>query len=176
MGRFTIKNFVGDEELRDMIRLDKQNYAEEDQGVYETCKQWLEANPFIYTCAYDGDKLGGYIAFMPITKECYLRHINGEMKDSQIKGSDVLPFAVGQEHYCLFVSLVVDKNYRDGDVLVSLLNAFYKRLKDYERNSIVIKTIIADCVNPRVEQFAKSSGFKCVIKNKHCNIYEGNIK
>ncbi len=175
MSKFSIKTFVGDEELLDMLELDKKNYEMQDQGVYEICKQWLNANPFIYTCAYDRDKLCGYIAFMPITKECYERHIKGEIKDYQITGADVLPFVEGQEHYCLLVSLVVDEEYRDGDVLVCMLNSFYRRIKDYERRSIKIKTIIADCVNPRVEEFAKNSGFKQVIKNSNCNIYEGNI-
>ncbi len=175
MTRFNIKSFIGDEELHDIIELDKQNFSGENFTSFEICKEWIDVNPFICTCAYDRDKLGGYIAFMPITKECYLRHINGEMKDCEIRGKDVLPFVKGAEHYCLIVSLVVAKEYRDGDLLVSLLNSFYKRVKDYERNGVKIKTVIADCVNPRVEEFAKNSGFKCVIKNKHCKIYEGNI-
>lgn len=175
MSKFTIKNFITDEELYDIIELDKQNFSGENFTDFDICKEWIDVNPFICTCAYDRDKLGGYLAFMPITKECYLRHINGEMKDCDIRGKDVLPFEKGQELYCLLVSLVVDKDYRDGDILVSILNSFYKKLKGFERDGIVIKTIIADCVNPRVEEFAKNSGFKCVIKNEHCNIYEGNI-
>lgn len=175
MSKFTIKNFVGDDDLLQMLELDKKNYSEEDRGIYEVCKEWLASNPFIYTCVYNGKTLCGYLAFMPITKECYERHIKGEIKDSQITGADVLPFTPGQEHYCLLVSLVVDEEYRDGDALVCLLNSFYRQLRDYEKKGVVIKTIIADCVNPRVEEFAKNSGFKCVIKNQHCNIYEGNI-
>ncbi len=175
MTKFNIKTFVGDEELWDIIELDKKNFSEDNFTSFDTCKEWIDVNPFICTCAYDRDKLCGYIAFMPITKKCYERHIKGEMKDNEIHGKDVLPFVEGQEHYCLLVSLVVDEAYRDGDVLVSLLNSFYKRLKDCERRGIVIKTVIADCVNPRVEEFAKNSGFKQVIKNEHCNIYEGNI-
>lgn len=175
MSKFCIKTTVGDRELLDMLQLDKENYAEEDQGVYDTCKQWLRSNPDIYTCIYDGAVLCGYVAFMPITRECYARHIRGEIKDSQITSEDVLPFAEGREHYCLLASLVVDEKYRGGDVLFSLLDAFCKRLNDYDNQGIKIKTIIADCVNPRVEKFVRKSGFKQVIKNEHCNIYEGNI-
>lgn len=175
MQKFTIKNFIADEELWEIIELDKKNFTEENLATFETCKEWIDVNPFICTCAYDGTRLGGYLAFMPITKECYERHIKGEIKDSEIRGTDVLPFTVGQEHYCLLASLVVDEEYRNSDLLICLLNAFYKRLRDYQNSGIVVKTIIADCVNPRVEEFAKNSGFKQIIKNEHCNIYEGNI-
>lgn len=175
MGKFNIKTFIGEEELSEIIELDKQTFAEENVTSFETCKEWIDVNPFICTCAYERDKLCGYIAFMPITKECYEKHLKGEIIDSQIRGKDVLPFVEGVEHYCLLVSLVVREEYRNGDVLVSLLNTFYKRLKNYDKSGVKIKTIIADCVNPRVEEFAKNSGFKQIIKNEHCNIYEGNI-
>lgn len=175
MSKFIIKKFVGEQELLDMLELDKKCYATQDQGVYEICKEWLSANSDIYTCVYDGSTLCGYLAFMPITRECYEKHLKGQIKDYQITGRDVLPFTEGQEHYCLLVSLVVDEEYRDGNALVSLLHSFYRRLKDYEKRNIKIKTIIADCVNPRAEEFCQKNGFRQVIKNDHCNIYEGNV-
>lgn len=175
MGKFVIKNFIGDEELKQIIELDRKNFSDDNFTNFDICKEWIDVNPYICTCVYDQNILGGYIAFMPITKECYDRHIKGEIKDSEIRGKDVLPFEVGKEHYCLIVSLVVDEKYRDGDLLVYLLNSFYKKVKKFERDGIKIKTIIADCVNERVEEFALNSGFKCVVKNNYCKIYEGNI-
>lgn len=176
MSKFIIKKSVGERELLDMLELDKKCYSKQDQGVYEVCKEWLNVNSSIYTSVYDGSTLCGYIAFMPITRECYERHLKGQIKDFQIRGKDVLPFTRGQEHYCLLVSLVVNEEYRNGNVLVSLLHSFYNGLKDYEKNGVHIKTILADCVNPRAEEFCQRSGFEQVIKNKYCNIYEGNIR
>lgn len=176
MGNFRIKTFVSIEDVKAMCELDKKNYKTNNQVDFETCKSWYDKNPKIYTAITHNNKLIGYINFMPITEDCYNRFKSGELLEQGIMPDDILVMEPNNSYNCLFSSVVVDKKYQNTEAFTYLISSFYRNmLKLIKDNNIKINTIIADCVNKRIEEFVLSSGFKKVLKNKNYNIYEGNI-
>ncbi len=176
MSGFVIKTFVSLDDVRDMCELDKAVFSDNNLIPFEIVKTWYEKNPRIYTAIFNGSELIGYINFMPITDECYSRFVTGEKIELGINPDDILVMNPKGSYKCLFSSVVVKEEYQNTDAFFLLLSAFYKNMRHFmEENDVKITSIIADCVNPKMEQFVRDSGFKELLKKDDLNIYEGNI-
>lgn len=176
MVQYRIKNFVSLEDVKTMCEIDKKNYKVNNQVDFETCKSWYDKNPRIYTAITHNSKVIGYINFMPITEECYNNFKTGKLLEQGITADDILIMEPNNSYYCLFSSVVVDKAYQNTEAFTYLISSFYKNMLRFTtENNIKITSIIADCVNNKIEQFVLNSGFKKVLKNKNYKIYEGNI-
>lgn len=176
MKKFQVKTFVSLEDVKFMCELDKKVFKENNQVEFKICEEWYNKNPRIYTAITDSDKLIGYINFMPITEDCYNRIKNGSLQENNVPVEDILRMEKNGSYYCLFSSVVIDKAYQNTEAFTILITTFYKNMLDHlNKNNIKIVSIIADCVNKKMEQFVINSGFKRVFKNKNSNIYEGNI-
>ena len=122
------------------------------------------------------DELIGYINFMPVTDGAYKKFREGKLTEQNLTAKDVKILKPNKEYHCLFLSVVIDKKYQNTEAFTMLISNFYKNTKNYlQTHNIIIKSILADCVNKKMEQFVKNSGFKRVFKNENYNIYEGNI-
>lgn len=173
---FVVKNYIDESEIKTLCDIDKSLYSKENCVSIKTCKSWYKVNPFIYTVICDGDKIIGYINFCPITDKCYKLHSLGLIKDSQIKDTDILPFSDNASFHCLFMSVAIKKDYQNSNALYYLMQNFYMKInRIISEKHIKIKSIIADVVNEKIEKFVLDNGFKQIIKNDNCNIYEGNI-
>ena len=176
MSNFVIKNFVSKEDIKSMCELDKKVYKPENQVDPKICEGWYDKNPRIYTAIVSNNKIIGYINFMPITEDCYNKFKNGNMPEQGITPEDIEVMEPNKEYYCLFSSVVIDKAYQNTQAFTILISSFYRNLKQHvTQNNITIKSVIADCVNKKIGEFVKNSGFKQIYKDKNYNIYEGNI-
>ena len=176
MKKFQIKTFVSLDDVRQMCELDKKVFKENNQVGFDVCTSWYNKNPKIYTAITDNNKIIGYINFMPITEDSYIRIKNGSLSENSVSADDILEMKKDNSYYFLFSSVVIDKEYQNTDAFTILITTFYKNTLNYiQKNNIKITSIIADCVNKKMEQFVINSGFKRVFKNRNSNIYEGNI-
>lgn len=176
MSKFIIKNFVDLDDVKEMCELDKVNYEIDNQVSFEICKTWYKKNPLIYTAIFRDEELIGYINFMPISDQLYNNFVNGKIPEQSINPKDILVMKPGKSYYCLFSSVVIREDYKNSEAFLMLMTTFYRNMKTkLSRENITIKSIIADCVNKKMEKFVKDSGFKQVFKNKDYNIYEGNV-
>ena len=105
MKDYTILNKVDDNILKEMIALDNLVFKDKDIGNFDRCKEWLSANPDIYTVLLCNGKVIGYINFMPITDECYERFRQGKEKDYQLKKTEMTKFNSSKPLKCLFTFL-----------------------------------------------------------------------
>lgn len=170
---YKIVNKPNDKQLKEMIRLDKEVFSSTDIGVFEKCKDWLTANPEIYTILTHKAKVVGYINFVPVTDEFYARFKTGKIKDFELSSKDITGFSNDKPIKCLFTSIVVDKNYRNGKSFETLWYGFLEKLRKF---NIEVSSIIMDCVTDIGELCAK----KFLNGNYICNssngkIYEGKL-
>ena len=163
-------------DILEMIELDKTNYLGNDVGNYNDCVEWLKICPLMYTIIKSNNKIIGYINFLPITKQCYQQIKNGQKKDYELSSNDVLNFNKG-DNYCLFMSIVINKEYRNSNAFNYLFNDFVKMLANLNENGIKIKNVIADCVTAGGERLARSFKGKFICKTPtKSSIYEFDPK
>lgn len=146
MSNFKITYEANDELLKQAIEIDKHVFNKAEVGNIDMCKKWLEANKDIYTFLLDGDVLVGYINFIRLTDECFEKFYKGQTKDYKLSLSDILPFTKG-ENRCLFMSIAIRKDYRDGEAIIELRKGFDTKLKNFEKQGIHIKDVVIDCVS-----------------------------
>ena len=100
---------------------------------------------------------------------CYNKFKKGEIKDYQITKNDVLKFSKLKPNKCLFTSIVVDKSYQNGIVLLKLMQAFKEGMINKQ---IQVSHIIMDCVSDIGNKCANYIKAKLICKTNDSNIYE----
>jgi hypothetical protein len=173
MRNYTVKHQITPENLKDMIMLDSRSYTPNERGELELCLSWYHKNPDIYTVLLDGDKVIGYINFLPVKPEVYEKMKAGKMTDKKLSANDIEKFEPNKNHCCLFMSVVLDENYRLSKALLVLMEGFYKKMKTFKQQNIQIKSVLADCVSKQGELYAIRQGFSYVKHSDHNSvIYE----
>lgn len=153
---FKICHQPTDNDLREMITLDKKVFNASDCMSYDKVKTFYQLNPEIYTVIKFNDKVIGYINFTGITKECYFSFCNGNNKDYLLSIKDIAPFIQG-ENYGIITSIVLEKDFRDGKAIKLLTNAFKHKIKILEKSGKYFFGLVCDCVS--------IDGIKYVINN-----------
>lgn len=145
--KYTIKYTIDDNDIEQMLSLDKTVFEEYDTVKKNKIQEWVKVNPDLYTVIKFQEQIVGYINFMPITKLCYDKFYTGQYKDYKLKTSDIMPFKKGADNFCLFLSIVVRKDLQDTDCIKTLTKAFFRRLKNFKKQGINIVGVVADCVS-----------------------------
>ncbi len=172
-----IQHNIDDETLQQLILLDQGAYAAKDIGDFSLCKRWLGVNDKIYTVLKLGNMAVGYINFIPLKDDVFERFEQGKMKDYNLTEDDILPFTKGASLNCLFMSIVIKKEFRDGMAIIKLTQAFTQFLDELKSQGVHIKKIIQDCVSVDGIKFAINFfGSKFVCESRNSNrfgkIYE----
>lgn len=174
--KWEIEYEMDDETLKEAILLDKEAFDEIDVVDYNRCKIWLKKNNEIYTVLkYDGEFVG-YINFVAISDEAYSLYRSGEAKDYFLQSKDIMPFRRGKNHKCLLLSIVIRKEYRDGEAIKILSNALSERIQNFESRGIHISKVIQDCVSMDGIKFVLNFfGAKYVCDSLGGKIYEADL-
>lgn len=176
MKNYTIAYTATDDDIKSMLALDHSAYHGKDAGEFHRCKEWLSVNKDIYTILKLDGKVIGYINFVPLKEEVYTAFCQGHYKDFELKAQDILPFEAGKEHKCLFMSIVIDKKYRDGEALFLLLTSLRKRIRQWHKEGAYITHIITDCVSKEgVKLASRILGADFIQNSKGGKIYACNL-
>lgn len=173
MKSFEIIYHPTENEIKEMIQLDQKTYSELDCGNLQKCLRWKEKCPEIYTAIKYNNKIIGYINFAPIKKACYNKIKSGNLKDYELEESDLLNFKEGL-NYCLFMSIVIDKKFRNADVFIRLMNAFFEKINCKKQKNAIFDNVLCDCVSKEGEKLVEknfNAKFICDSKNG-TKIYE----
>ena len=127
--RLKILNKVDEDIIKKMIEIDAEVFNEEDRGTLEGCKKWVKCNPDIYTVLMYDDEVVGYINFMPITADAYIKIYNGQLKDYELQPKDIIRFFENGTFNCLFTSIVIKPEHQDTNAIIELWNGFLENLK-----------------------------------------------
>ena len=168
MKNYEIVNYPTKNDLIQLCKLDIEAYNEMDKGDLDKCLVWKKNCPEIYTALKFDGKFIGYINFVAITEDCYKKFLMGRLKDYELKDDDIISFKKG-ENYCLFMSIVIDKMYRDTEAIIRLSNAFIEKINKMKQSGVIFGNVICDCVSQDGEKFVKkvfNARFNCSSKNK----------
>lgn len=176
MGKFSIEYTPSEDDIKKLLLMDGDVFDKKDNVNIDLLKDWLKANDEIYTVLKFDNEPVGYINFAAITEECYEKFRIGENKDYKLTHRDIVPFKKGK-NFCLFMSIVIKKEFRDGKAIKILWKGFRNKLQQLEKCGKFVEQVIVDCVS--------IDGIKFTLNNLNgkyiCNssdwgkIYEGKI-
>ena len=147
MKDWQIQHKVDDETLRQLIMLDKSTYAAKDVGSFSLCKKWLQVNSEIYTILKFRNIVVGYINFVPLKDAAFERFQKGELKDYELTENDISSFVKGKNLNCLLMSIVIKKDFRDGEAIFRLTDGFTKHLENLKARGVKIVKVLQDCIS-----------------------------
>ena len=151
MKKYEVVYYPTENDVREMIELDCECFCGLDKGDLNKCLEWKNNCPDIYTAIKLDGRIIGYINFVAISKKCYYKIKAGNLKDYELKSGDILPFKRGV-NYCLFMSVVIKKRYRDTDVVIELIKHFFTKIESLKQQGAVLDNVVCDCVSSEVEQ------------------------
>ena len=158
--------------LKEAVTLDSQVFSKKDVGDLEMCKKWLEKEKNLYTFLLYKNHCIGYINFARITDDCFNKFYDGNMKDYLLTEHDILPFSKTENNRCHLISVVLLKDFRDSDAILTLNEGFMKKITKMKERGYFIDDIIIDCVSVdgikyAIEQF----NAKFITNSTHGKIY-----
>ncbi len=170
---FKIEHFLKSDYLEQMIKLDSDSYDQIDMGTYDTCMSWYRVNNDMYTILLIDEMVVGYINFIPLNKHKYDEFRMGKTRDSELTSNDITSFVAGNIHSCLLMSVVIKREFRNGDAVKILTQSWLNKLRKFKENNIYIDRIVADCVSKDGEKYIEKLGFsKVCVSNHNTLIYE----
>lgn len=165
---YEIKHKLEKDYLRQMLKLDINNYNKDDQGLYDTCMSWYLKNNDIYTILLDEKKkVIGYINFVPLTPDSYELFRKGKIYDMELTQNNILPYSSNSKVSCLLMSIVIQTEYRDTEVVKILTKALYEKLDNISKEkNVKIERILADCVSADGVKYVSYQGFQKIMDTK----------
>ncbi len=158
------------------INLDKESFTNDDVGTLNKCLDWLSVNKHIYIMVKKWNKVIGYCNIVPLKDEIYNLFIEGKYKDYMLTHEHILPYIKGNSYNLLFMSIVIEKKYRDGMLIIQFTNKIKNKFKKLQNKGIKIKNVIVDAItDDGYKLFTNTFHFKFVIESKGGKILQGQL-
>lgn len=160
------------------VGIDSHVYADEFQGVYETCINWWKKNPAIYIMLEDVEtkRIVGYINAMPLTDEYYQFIRSGATIDTDIPCEMIETYDFPDTYKLYFSSIAIDPEYHNTSAFKALFDGFMIHIMQLYEREIYFSSIVADAVSPIGEKLCKYIGLQYLEASNHgSKIYEGSL-
>ncbi len=180
MDKWEIQHKIDNNTLNQMIALDREVYSKRDLVDIDRCRQWLSVNPDIYTVLKYNGNVVGYINFVPLKDEVYAKFERGQIKDYDLTREDITSFHKGETLNCLLLSVVLKKEFRDGEAIIKLVDGFKEFLEELRTQGVMLGKIIQDCVSIDGIKFALHTFGAHFVRDSHREhgfgkIYEADL-
>ena len=138
MSEYTLKYKISNDELLELIKLDAKCYNEEyNRGTFDKCLSWYNKNDEIYICLLHNDKIVGYINFCPLTDQAYQEYRNLNLHDYDLTQNHIPKYQDNTDVKCLFMSIVISEEHRDGEAIKCLLEGLENKLIDLKNRGML---------------------------------------
>ena len=144
--------------IDDIITLDDNFYDQEYLWSNEYQYQVYERNHDSFIAVELGGKLIGYLNYLSITKDKYDQIVNSDTTVDEFELDDIIPFS--DNTYLTINSIVILKEYQDGEVIKMINNEFINKVLTNKR----VKGINGIAISPDGNKWFINMGFKHVKK------------
>lgn len=132
-----------------VMDLDRDVYEEKYAGELQNMVDRYRANRDSFVCIFDEaqDRLAGYINFFPCTPQlCESLRTTTVIRDDDIAANEIAQYVKGKNH--LFViSIAMAREYRNGEAIVALSDAWIAHLNGLVEQGYEIEDITAMAVS-----------------------------
>ena len=163
------------EDIQEVLDLEAKVYDEDSEQKLEDCLKYFAVNPEIYMFMRhkESGKIVANVDIAPITDDCYEKLRSGHFTDLDLTPEMILSYDMPYLYNIYFSSIVVDKEFRNTFLFLTMFNAVVEKFVELGEREIYAKRMIADAVTPEGEKFCKMFGMKKVKESdRHSKIYE----
>jgi hypothetical protein len=155
--------------IKQTVGIDKLIYPETFWPNYQTCYQWFERNPHIYTLLFDEStsQIIGYINAMPLELDIYTEIENGGFIDIDIPASKIREYDLPDFYPLYFASIAIHPSYHNTNAFRALYGGFINKLISFARNDIFISEIMSDAVSDEGKKLCRYTGMREIRKTTH---------
>ena len=144
--------------LEQAFEIDKLVYSPELCGVIENMQLRYARCEDTFLLAYDGDKVVGYICFLPIGDTLYAQlndPADRTMRDDDISPTEMEPWSLDRMNHLFILSVAILPAYRDGQAIRLLSNGLLEFLREKEAVGYKIGSISGSAVSEGGVNFIK---------------------
>ena len=122
------------------------------------------------------NKLVGYLNYLVLTEEKYNEMINSNITIDNFEIDEITSFYKNKNNYVTINSIVIDKDFQNGDVIKCLTERLQLILKQKSNNNYTISGMNAIAVSEDGRKALKNLGFeeqKCLDDGNYLYVLEG---
>ena len=154
-----IDSIVNSDTLLDVYKIDEIVYETEDRSTMEQIVERFESKKNDYLLAYCGNKLIGYLTYLPINETCKDKILNDDyFKDCLIDSSHILNYK-SKDSSVYVLSIAILPEYQGLGLGLTLSKELNKRLR-YLNYVYGCENVIATAINEKGIRVLENSGFK----------------
>ena len=144
--------------LKDVYEIDKLVYSAELCGIYENLQKRYNVCNESFLMVYDGDSLAGYINFFPVESSLHAEMIDRNdhrMRDDDITPQEIHDWSADKPNDIFIISIAIREEYRKGEAIQILSDAFLEFLRDKRSKGFKINSISGYAVSLGGVKFLK---------------------
>ena len=144
--------------LKNVYDIDKLTYSPELCGIYENLQKRYAVCNESFLLVYDGDYLVGYINFFPVGDKLHSEMIDRNdhrMRDDDIKPEEIHDWSTDKNNDIFIISIAIQEEYRKGEAILLLSNAFLEFLRSKDSNGFKVTSISGYAVSLGGVKFLK---------------------
>ena len=156
------------EDINKIKELDKKFYKDEYLWDNEYQNSIYEKNKETFILIKDSVKLIGYLNYLCITKETYLKMKESNITIDEFNLNEIVPFVKG-DNYITINSIVIDRKYQNSNIIKEINDAFLLKLQQLNEREIEIYGINGIAISRDGQKYFESLGF-----SKYKELEDGN--
>ena len=154
-----IDSIVNSDTLLDVYKIDEIVYETEDRSTMEQIVERFESKKNDYLLAYCGNKLIGYLTYLPINETCKDKILNDDYFKDYLIDSSHIPDNKSKDSSVYILSIAVLPEYQGLGLGLTLSKELNKRLR-YLNYVYGCENVIATEKKKKGIRVLENSGFK----------------
>lgn len=155
-------NVLSIAELKETLEIDKKVYESKYISDLDQMLNRFNKNNECCTIVKEKERIVGYIAYYPISKEAQDKLYAGGMEtDVDLSAEDILTY-LDRNLTIYIISIVVDPEYQGSSVVKELMKGFKTHIKELKDRNADIHNIVALAVSEKGYITLKKSGFRVI--------------
>ena len=154
-----VDNLVNTDTLVDVYKIDEIVYEAEYRSTMEQITERYESKKNDYLLAYCGNKLIGYLTYLPINEMCKDKILNDDYFNDCLIDSKHIPNDKSKDNSVYILSIAVLPEYQGLGLGLTLSKELNKRLR-YLNYVYGCEDVIATVISEKGIRVLEGSGFK----------------
>lgn len=167
---------INDEMLKEIRKLDEKFFDSEYLWEDDYQIQLFNKNKESLIIVNYNNKLVGYLNYLVLTEEKYNEMINSNITIDNFEIDEITSFYKNKNNYITINSIVIDKDFQNGDVIKCLTERLQLILKQKNNDNYTISGMNAIAVSEDGRKALKNLGFeeqKCLDDGNYLYVLEG---
>lgn len=144
----------------DVFLLAQQVYKPEDVIPQAILERWWQKHPSLFSLAYEGDVLCGYLSALPLTQEAFQETLEFSFDEKTLEPSSIVAFDLVGVYQVYFSSIVVHSDWHGTGVSKGLRRVFLEYLLSLWSKGKCVNALSSVVVSAKGASMMRSLGMR----------------